>query len=327
MERLASMRPLRFLGNLLLAAVLLAMMALILFTAYGVVISQAWENTSVEESAPEGDWISVAEQPIHYRLWGPDDGPQVVLIHGFDVEGLETWRENAPALAKAGLRVIAIDLKGFGYSARDKTPHYTWRNQADTLSKVLGELHITKATVVGHGWGAGVAVRLANDQPQLVSQLVLVAPTASPEVLPLWKPLAQVPFVGRTAVWATTSGGPFWGMLRKRGFYDKTAVDAAYLSAALPPTHVVGTIDALLAMAATPADEPAFKPLASVKVPALVLLGREDPYLPEKEGERLASELPNAKLVVIPDAGHYPHVEQKLVVNRQIIDFCVQSAR
>jgi pimeloyl-ACP methyl ester carboxylesterase len=234
------------------------------------------------------------------------------------------WAANAPALGKAGLRVIAVDLRGFGYSARDAAPTYTLRNQAALLAQVLNHLRVKQATVVGQGWGSAVAIQLAKEQPQFVGQLAFVAPLVYNDPAPLWQPVAKTPYLGRAAVWAVSSGGPGWTLLRQR---ELRATGNTYLSEAAQFTHIAGTIEAQRAMAASPQDSDLPACINTLKLPALVLLPEQDSLEHLEEGRRLARNLPNAELVSLAEAGHYAQVEQSLQVNRLLSDFCLRRAR
>ncbi|HUV93553.1 MAG TPA: alpha/beta fold hydrolase [Anaerolineae bacterium] len=321
------MTVLRFLGNLLLAIVLILVIASTLFTASAIVLSETWEELGLDDGVEDGTWAWIDEQPIYYKTLGPEEGPLAVLVHGFYVEGSQTWEGSVEALTRSGIRVIAVDLKGFGHSARDTSPAYTLRNQAILLAKLLNQLHVGGATVVAHGWGASVALQLASEQPQFVGQLALVAPVVYQEHIPLWEPVARVPYLGSAAAWCIDSGGPLWTLLRRHGFYDKSAVTGTYLADVRRPTYIVGTIEALLAMARSPKDSDLPKAIADIEVPTLILLGGEDPWVPIEDAQRLKRDLGDARLVIIPEAGHYVHIEQSLQVNRHLAEFCAQSAR
>ena len=324
------MRVLRFLGNLLLAVVLVVLSALVLLTGFGLVISRAWEDAAYDDGVEGGAWVDVEKQPIYYRIWEPEQGSSavggtLVLVHGLDVEGLQTWNSNAQALANSGFTVVALDLKGFGHSARDSSPTYTLRGQATLVARVLEQLKVTKATVVGHGWGCAVALQLASEYPQLVQRLVLLAPQVYRDPLAFYRPVIKVqyvgPYLGRALAWAMTSGDPFWTWLRRRGFHDQTVVTSSYLNEIRQPTHVTGTIAALLAMAASPREDVLPKTISAIKAPTLILLGQEDIYVPSQEAKRLESALPGSKLVILPEAGHYVHIERSTDVNRAITQF------
>ena len=85
---------------------------------------------------------------------GPEDGPPVVLLHGFP-EFWYGWRHHIGPLAAAGFRVIALDQRG--YNRSDKPPavkDYALDLLADDVVAVLDHMAIARAAVVGHDWGA-----------------------------------------------------------------------------------------------------------------------------------------------------------------------------
>ena len=354
------MTVLRFLGNLLLAILLIVVITLTLFVAGGFAFSQVWERYGLDYAAEGGEWLWIDGQPIYYRIWGGEEAleaeqkPWVVFVHGFHVEGLQTWSASAEELAKWGMRVIAIDLKGFGHSFRDTSPTYTLSEQATLLAVVLNQFHVKQATVVGHGWGSGVALQLAHEQPQFVGQLVLVAPRVYDDVMWPWREVADIPYVGPAAAWFMASGGPLapgsalapaffkalegarslWEIVRQQSVARSTTeglklpqVDRDYWRSARQPTHIVGTVDALLAMALSPTDGDLPEIIPTTRIPTLILLGREDTCTPLEAGLRLQSELPDAKLVIIPQSGHYVHLEQSSAVNGAISKFCLNGIR
>jgi len=250
------MTVLRFLGNLLLALALIVLIMLVLFSAYGVTASRVWETFGLDYAVEDGEWLWIDEQPIYYRMSGNENGAWLVLVHGFQVEGSETWAANVLPLAKWGMRVVEVDLRGYGHSVRDTSPQiYDTEEQAYLLARVLNQLRVQGATVVGRDRGAAVALALANEQPQFVKQLVLIAPMVDGEINVAWRPVANVPYLGRAAAWMMDAGGPLWAVEQKRGFYSVHAMPDDYLASIQKPTHIVGTADALLAMIAFYGDK------------------------------------------------------------------------
>lgn len=102
-------------------------------------------------------------------------GPPVLLLHGFP-DSSRVWRHQIPALADAGMRVIAPDLRGFGDSDRPPAveAYSVGRSVADLIA-VLDRLEVERAHVVGHDWGAGVAWALAAFVPERVDRLVVMS--------------------------------------------------------------------------------------------------------------------------------------------------------
>ena len=322
------MAVLRFLGNLLLALVLILLIALVLFSAYGIVASRVWETFGLDYAVNDGEWLWIDGQPIYYRVSGNEKGGWLVMVHGFQVEGSETWASNAQILAKWGLHVVEVDLRGFGHSVRDTSPQvYGAEEQAYLLAKVLNQLRVQGATVVGRGRGAGVALALANGQPQFVKQLILIAPITDGGIDVTWRPVANIPYLGHAAAWMMDAGGPLWIAKQKQGFYDPRAMPEGYLGEIQKPTHIVGTTDTLLAMAACRSQTISPEEISAIDVPVLLLLGEKDASVPVAEGRRLEKALSHARLVIIPEAGHYVHIEQKARVNRLIYEFAQHNAQ
>jgi pimeloyl-ACP methyl ester carboxylesterase len=111
---------------------------------------------------------------FHALAHGPDDGPLVLLLHGFP-ELARSWRSQLPALAGAGFRAVAPDLRGYGGTER-RGPYDTATLAADVagLVRALGR---ERATVVAHDWGGVIGWSAAARHPDVVERLaVLNAP-------------------------------------------------------------------------------------------------------------------------------------------------------
>ncbi len=94
------------------------------------------------------------------------DGPPVILVHGFP-ELAFSWRHQLPALAAAGYRAIAPDMRGYG--GTDKPPHvadYTIQKLIGDLTGLMDALEIDRALIVGHDWGALVGWQMALLAPE-----------------------------------------------------------------------------------------------------------------------------------------------------------------
>jgi pimeloyl-ACP methyl ester carboxylesterase len=117
---------------------------------------------------------------------GPEDGPVVVLAHGFP-ELSYSWRHQVPALAAAGYRVLAPDMRGYGRSSRPEAiDDYDIHHLTDDLLGLLDDVGAERATFVGHDWGSMVVTHQALLHPERVAGVVnmsvpfLPRPPASP---------------------------------------------------------------------------------------------------------------------------------------------------
>lgn len=112
---------------------------------------------------------------IQYETHGPDDGPPVLLLHGFPDTG-RLWRHQVPALVGAGHRVIVPDQRGFGASDKPaEVDAYNLLVLAGDALAVLDHAGVERAAVVGHDWGAPVAWALGAMAAARVERLVAMS--------------------------------------------------------------------------------------------------------------------------------------------------------
>jgi pimeloyl-ACP methyl ester carboxylesterase len=124
------------------------------------------------ESSPDGVRVHVAEEGPSAA--GAGKARPVVLLHGFP-EGWFSWRAQMKALADAGYRAVAPDLRGYGDSDKPAgVAMYKASRIADDVASVIRSLDVGPVPVVGHDWGAMIAYRVAMDHPELVSRLVIM---------------------------------------------------------------------------------------------------------------------------------------------------------
>ena len=119
------------------------------------------------KSASAGPYAIAGGVLTRYRVWG-DHGQPIVLLHGF-VESTDAWVKVAPLLAKTH-RVIAIDLRGFGYSARQGP--YSAASMADQVQDLLRQLDVTRPILIGHSMGAGVLAELARRDTRSIRGMI-----------------------------------------------------------------------------------------------------------------------------------------------------------
>jgi pimeloyl-ACP methyl ester carboxylesterase len=118
---------------------------------------------------------SVAGAGVRLNVASAGSGTPVLLLHGFP-DSWRLWRHQIGALAAAGYRVIAPDLRGFGGSEQppDAAAYRMDRLIADVLA-VLGDAGVQRTAVVGHDWGAVLAWQLAFHRPDLVERLAVLS--------------------------------------------------------------------------------------------------------------------------------------------------------
>ena len=160
---------------------------------------------------------------IHYQEKGL--GTPLVLLHGF-TSSTYSWKDVFEPLSKT-FRVIAVDLKGFGFSAKPDGD-YTRRAQAQLVAHLLNHLKIEKAWLVVNSMGGEVALNVALGNPQLVAGLILidsagVAVTGGSSLAPAY---VRIPFVGRALMALALTSDKLVRQGLEKSFYDYSKVTA-----------------------------------------------------------------------------------------------------
>src|SRR3979411_920622 len=142
--------------------------------AAGVLVATAIVNRQLAEKArsdnpPQGQFIDIDGVRLHYVERG--GGRPLVLFHGNGSMIQDFESSGLIELAAQNYRVIVFDRPGYGHSDRPRNVIWTPQAQADLFFEALERLGVRGALVLGHSWGASVAVSLALKHPQFVEAL------------------------------------------------------------------------------------------------------------------------------------------------------------
>ncbi|NMC68884.1 MAG: alpha/beta fold hydrolase, partial [Myxococcales bacterium] len=253
---------------------------------------------------------------VALRYTDRGQGPAVVLLHGYG-SSLDVWDPVVPAL-ETRHRVVALDLKGFGRSARPEGD-YSPAAQAALVLGLLDRLGIDRTAVVAHSWGSSVALALALAAPERVTRLALYDAWVYEEQLPPFLLWSRAPGLGEFlfAGWYAERVADKMAL----AFYDPTRLTQELVDALEEALERPGTVAAALAAARGQRFEAIEGRYGTIDRPVLLLWGREDAVSPPAIGERLAAELPDARLVVYPRCGHFPMVEALAASTRDLVEF------
>jgi pimeloyl-ACP methyl ester carboxylesterase len=278
---------------------------------------------------PNHERFDVGEVSLHAVVEG--SGPPVLLLHGFP-EFWYSWRAQLPALAAAGFRAVAPDLRGYNESDRPEgIGHYTVdKLVADAAGLARAVAPGGKVHVVGHDWGGGIAWALAHHHPELVDKLVILnAPhplltkrklfTSPTTALGLWHFFFfQLPFVPEQAM---LNNGFLKAALRglatrKDAFSDD---DLAQYAAAL---RKPGAATAMLNYYRALRYQLDLKLPGRISAPTMVIWGDKDKALPA----HLLDGLPRyvqgpLRIEHIADASHWVQHDAAERVNELLIRF------
>jgi epoxide hydrolase 4 len=262
------------------------------------------------------------------------EGPPVVLLHGFP-EFWYSWRHQLPALAAAGYRAVAPDLRG--YNESDKPPGVASYRSDKLVGDVAGlieSLGAGPAVVVGHDWGGVVAWLLVMRRPDLVRGLVVLNaphPATFPQELSRvrqlfrswyafffqlpWFPEAVLRFQDFAVLGRALRHGP-----------ASSRQDVRRYKAALART---GALPAALNYyrAALWYHRDDTRHLRPVRGPALVIWGDRDAYLNPHVLDGLAAWAPDARVLRLPHAGHAVQNDDPATVNQAILGFLADLDR
>ncbi len=264
-----------------------------------------------------GETLTLEGLQSHYRVQG--EGPPLILLHGFFFDS-ELWGRNIDTLARTH-RVHALDLWGFGYSARIMQPSYA--HYARQVAAFMTALGIERAAFIGHSLGGGIAMYFSVHHPERVSALVLVGSAGMRNPEPLAARSLALPGIGELLL-KLPGDGLRKKMLRDFFFCDPRTLTAAAFTALTRHQKIRGSAASALAlMRGGFADrlEGLLPRLAALRLPILIVWGEQDRAIPLALGERLHRALPGSTLCVIPDAGHAPNFEQPDRFNAAVTAF------
>jgi pimeloyl-ACP methyl ester carboxylesterase len=290
--------------------------------AGAAVYNRSQSRRAERDNPPVGRLLELDDIRLHYLDEGPADAgttgvggdPPVVLLHGNTVT-LDDWIVSGVFdLIARSRRVIAFDRPGFGYSERPRDRSWTPAAQANLLRRACRRLGVERAVVVGHSWGTLVALAWALKAPQEVAGLVLVSGYYYPSTrldAALVTP-AAVPVLGdllnhtvSPPLTHMTLPGTLRTMFAPRRVPDR--FQDAFRKALIPRPK---QIRAMSQEGATmvPAAAALRSHYGGFSCPCVVITGDADRVVdPEHQSIRLAHELNDAELRVVPGAGHMVH--------------------
>ncbi len=292
--------------------------------AIGNIAVSRTETTGLE--AAPGRFVDLSEAAIHYQRVGDPDGPTMVFVHGFGVEGGAVFADLTTQLADR-FDLVVVDLVGFGHSARPREAgdSLTHRGRAATLASFAEQLGLQDATWVGASYGGGIAVELAVRRPDLVDRLVIIDGQLSDLGGGVFQTLGAAPLgIGRAASFLALTGGPV-----AEAFAQPTCSSACPIRGDLAHRESIvsidGTTDGFVHMSRTDLDTSLPGSLAQLTVPTQLIWGEADELIPIEVGRQHAEVIPGAMFTVVAGAGHSPHVDDPMAVAEAIAQFVEPS--
>lgn len=297
----------------------------------------------------DGPWAhrDVHANGIRLHVADTGEGPLVVLLHGFG-QFWWTWRHQLTALGDAGMRAVAVDLRGYGDSDKPPRGYDAWTLAGDVagLVRSLGE---RRAHLVGHGWGGLLAWTVAALHPRVVHSVTALS---APHPLALRAQIRRTALRGRSRNQARALGHVFraqvpmlperW-LTRDRAATVETLVRAwsgprwatrpdfveavsRYRDAMLVPGTAHSSLEYYrwAARSQLRSEGRRFTEALGrrIDLPVLQLYGADDPcVLPRSREASLPWLGGTVERHVLPGVGHFPHEEDPAAANALITAF------
>lgn len=268
--------------------------------------------------------VQAGEVRLHCAAMGPAAGPLVLLLHGFP-ECWITWRYQLPALAAAGFRAVAPDLRGYGQSEKPRgVAAYALPKLAADVAALIRALGRDRADVVGHDWGGNVAWHFAMWHPERLRRLALLNmphPERYARSLSTLRQLRkswyvfffQLPVLPEKYMTPRRLRTLFHHTTARKGAYDDEDVRVT-LEALRDLTGPVNYYRAAM----RPALLRRWEPIAA---PVLVIWGERDRWLGAELAEPARRWVPQARVERIPDASHWVQADAPERVNELLLGF------
>jgi len=281
-------------------------------------------NTTVKK-------IQINSEEIAYREEGSGD-TVLLFVHGLS-SNMEAWSKNI-AILKEDHTTIAIDLPGYGKSSKN-TKHYSMADYACFIKEFIRQKELENVSLIGHSMGGQVAIHTVLRHPENFERLILIAPAGIETFTPQEASVLKTSYTAEMVQNATEE------QIRnnfKLNFYEFPA-DAEFMvkdriamkDASDFKDHSIIIVNNIAAML----DEPVLEDLNKIKIPVLMIFGKEDALIPNKYfhpdqdlqslSETAKKQLLQVQIKIIEKAGHFVNFERADEVNREIEDFMNQE--
>lgn len=273
-------------------------------------------------------FITINDARIHYRIWkqqGKLKG-KIFMLHGL-AGSTFSWRNQIAVLTKAGYLLVSLDMPPFGYSDRKKNIDFSLKNNVDIFWKFLDMIDATTVEnnkinqwiFMAHSMGNRYISAMALKRPGNVNRIIMVDPSI--DQVNNKNAITWIPGMG----WVVRGVLKYY-ILKPSSFkmyatqaYGRVPQENEILGY-LAPFMENNAVGSLTKWSTYQKKDEAIN-LKMLSQPVLLIWGNIDPYAPLKEGHKLDTIIPNAKLFVIPGAAHCPNETHFELCNEEILKF------
>jgi pimeloyl-ACP methyl ester carboxylesterase len=269
----------------------------------------------------ESEFMEIDGMQVHFRDEGmASDSVPLVLIHGTGAS-LHTWEGWVKTL-KANHRIIIFDLPAYGLTGPNKTGDYSQDYYVDFVDKLLTKLSVEKCVLGGNSLGGGITWAYALAHPERVEKMILVDAGGYPMVsksVPIAFQLARLPVLNKLFQYVTPRS------IIEKSVYNVYVNDERiteelidrYYNLALREGNRKAFIDRMR----TSVKNDKYLKIKELKMPTLIIWGKQDELIPITVGEQFHQDLENDTMVVFKDLGHTPMEEDPERTVKVLIDF------
>jgi 2-hydroxymuconate-semialdehyde hydrolase len=262
----------------------------------------------------EDKFASVGDYKIHYKRSGTGD-QAVVLLHGMPTNSF-LWHAIVPGLAEK-YTVVVPDLLGFGLSDRAPQEELTLPSQAKHILELLDSLNIQQAHFIGHDLGGGIVQIISVKHAERVLSMVV----ADGVCFANW-PLPAVAGMRWPTAPEFEPGAALIGQMIRGGVYDPEVLTPQVMEAFTAPFANPSGPDALQ-RASLALDhhqtEDIVPDLPNLEMPVTLLWGQHDAYIAPYWGQKLQEAIPNSKLEILPECGHYSTLDNPAMFSQELL--------
>ena len=280
-------------------------------------------------------YVQTADWKIHYHELG--SGYPIIMLHGGGpgASGWSNFQDNARVLAKQ-FRVILPDVPGYGKSDEfDPGTEDIPKVQARAIKLLMDGLQIEKAALVGNSMGSVITLNVAVEYPERVSHIVAMGAAIGGLGLPM-SMSPSGPTVGMQVI-VETYRNPTTENFRR--LCEVMVFDSSYVTNELlsdraksandNPRHLENFLMRAKLGKMTPKTNEAVDlaaALPAIRVPAMIIHGRDDRIVPLEASLRVLSLIPNSQLLVFNRCGHWAQIEHAPVFNAMVSKFLQMDA-
>lgn len=302
-----------------------SVLILMIIAAFALFLMAGWDmkplNDEARSQAP-GAFADLSDGKVHYRLEGPDNGPLIVMVHGYSTPNF-IFEQNVPPLVEAGFRVLRYDHYGRGWSDRPSTRYdadlYDW-----TLIELLAHIeHEGSFGLVGLSMGGLITAEFTARHPERVDRLFLFVPAGlnTAGASGLMARLITAPLVGD---W-------IWRMVWRDLLLSDPQYDESQLA---PENRLAGDVTVQMdyrgygeALLSTLRRMPVsgrrdvFERLEATNVGVAAVFGEDDSTVLIESATELGEIVPRAVIKSLPGAGHGLNYQNHSVVNPWLLSW------